>query len=115
MTWYVQVKEICPYYFDLEDKFLEFAGTKTPAMTDGICCDTDDDGENNAGNIEVESVGGKNSYNYHENNSFESNIDNNKRRQNKKKSFTKKSNSAAKTKQRTLVKNSKRNWLHGWI
>ena len=36
MTWYVLVKEICPYYFYLQDIFLECAGIKPAATTDEI-------------------------------------------------------------------------------
>jgi len=33
---YLQVKEIRPYYFDLEEVFLEHAGIKSAATTDEV-------------------------------------------------------------------------------
>ncbi len=38
----MQVIEICPYYFDLEEKFLERAGIKRAATTDELFEEDDD-------------------------------------------------------------------------
>jgi hypothetical protein len=39
----VKVKEICPYYIDLEEKFFERAGIKPSATSDEIFRESDDD------------------------------------------------------------------------
>jgi beta-lactam-binding protein with PASTA domain len=38
----LKVKEICPYYFDLEEKFLEQAGIKPSATSEEIFRESDD-------------------------------------------------------------------------
>ena len=46
----LKVKEIWPYYYDLEEKFLEQAGIKPSATSDEIFCESDD---NDVFHIEV--------------------------------------------------------------
>ena len=39
----LKVKEVCPYYFDLEEKFLERAGIEPSATSDEMFRESDDD------------------------------------------------------------------------